>query len=328
MKILVIRFSSLGDLVTLEPVFRSLRHFFVDAQIDFLTTSTGQQLYGDSGYFDRCVLQKGVLGSVRELGSGYDIVLNLQCNKPSHFIVLLLKKKLVVNKSYNLWQKIFGVRVHSKDNRELLDAMRVPSVSLDGYFSDEQNNIIHLPAPEPSLPAAWQDKPTVMISTGSSARWPSKQWGVQRYSQLIGRLLQHNLQVVLLGSDLEAADAATIAQQNPGVINLVDQAGLAQLKALLSRASLYIGNDSGPAHIAAAVGANTITIFGSTDERHCVKNMAYAGEHRCLKPDASITCHPCYLTQCPTQHECMQSITVDRVYTTAMQMLGKQHAAA
>ena len=82
---------------------------------------------------------------------------------------------------------------------------------------------------------------------------------------------------------------------------------------MLAEVDLYIGNDSGPSHIAAGVGTNTITIFGSTDIKHCVKFMPYIGIHEYLKPSEDIKCHPCYKTKCPTNMECMASISVESI---------------
>ena len=95
------------------------------------------------------------------------------------------------------------------------------------------------------------------------------------------------------------------------------------MKNLLSQIDLYIGNDSGPSHIAAGVGTSTITIFGSTDVKHCVKNIPYKGEHICIKPSDSITCYPCYKTKCPTNMECMASIKVEYVYSEVCKLLQK-----
>ena len=86
-----------------------------------------------------------------------------------------------------------------------------------------------------------------------------------------------------------------------------------EVKKLLSEVDLFIGNDSGPAHIAAAVGTNTITIFGSTDVKHGVKFTPYKGNHEYLKAVETILCSPCYKSKCPTKMECMNSITVEHV---------------
>ena len=111
MKILVIRFTALGDLVTLEPTFRAFRYFFKDAKITLLTSSFGKGLYEESDYFDDYVVHKSFLTTVEHLRKEhFDIVINLQCNKPSHYLNLLLHKDKTINKSFTLFQKIFHTK--------------------------------------------------------------------------------------------------------------------------------------------------------------------------------------------------------------------------
>ena len=93
----------------------------------------------------------------------------------------------------------------------------------------------------------------------------------------------------------------------------VDKTNLIELKSLISKLNLFIGNDSGPAHIAAGLGIDTISIFGSTDIKHCVKYLPYLGNHECIKPKDYVKCHPCYKSKCPTEMECMESIDIDDI---------------
>jgi ADP-heptose:LPS heptosyltransferase len=326
MKILVIRFTSLGDLVTLEPTFRMIRHFFPEAAITFLTTGVGKGLFADTGYFDEYVLHQGVFASVSQLRKHeFDLVINLQCNKPSHYISMLIKKGRVVNKSKSLLQNLFKMKAHSKSYQELLAASGVDEERLNGYFSQIGTPKIALPVGECGMESPKRDNPLVAISTGTSERWLSKRWGVDRFNDLIGMLIQDNIDVVLVGTSLELGDASKICERHgERVVSFVDKTSLTELKYILNQADLFIGNDSGPTHIAAAVGTDTVTIFGSTDVKHCVKQMPYRGHHICLKPSDTITCHPCYKPKCPTEMECMASIGVDQVYQTATSLLKKE----
>jgi len=317
MNILVIRFSSLGDLVTLEPTFRALRHFFPEDKISFLTTGVGKGLYQDSDYFDEYILHKGVFSSVNKLKSNsYDLVINLQGNKPSHYVAMCLNKQIIVNKSYTLFQKIFGLKAKSKTIKEIIEATTVISQDkIDKYFN-ETKEYIKLPISEESiLKNKDSSKKYIAISTGTSIRWLSKKWGTENYLNLIKSLVADNYQVILVGSDLELEDSKYILSHfNDEVLSFVNETNLTELKNLLAQVDLYIGNDSGPSHIAAGVGTNTITIFGSTDIKHCVKFMPYTGNHEYLKPSDDIKCHPCYKTKCPTNMECMGSIKVEDIF--------------
>jgi ADP-heptose:LPS heptosyltransferase len=152
MNILVIRFSSLGDLVTLEPTFRALRYFFPKDKISFLTTGVGKGLYQDSDYFDEYILHQGVFSSINKLKNNkYDLLINLQGNKPSHYIAMSLNKQISVNKSYTFFQKIFGLKAKSKTIKEIIEATTLISQDkLDKYFN-EVKEYIKLPTSEESI---------------------------------------------------------------------------------------------------------------------------------------------------------------------------------
>lgn len=328
MNILVIRFSSLGDLVTLEPAFRTIRYFFKNDNITLLTTSVGKGLYQDTDYFNKYVLHRNLKQSFNELKEkNYDLVINLQCNKPSHFVSLFLKKKLVVNKSYNLIQKIFKLKTHVKSTKEVIEATKyISQGKIDEYFNSVKELIVLPTNNEKKLINKEKDKKYIAISTGTSERWLSKKWGVENYYNLVKKLIENNYKIVLVGSKLEIDDANSIINKfsKDTILSFVDKTNLTQLKNLLSEVDLYIGNDSGPSHIAAGVSTNTISIFGSTDVKHCVKNIPYGGKHICIKPSDDILCHPCYKPKCPTKMECMSSIKVNKVFEEVENILNKR----
>ena len=87
------------------------------------------------------------------------------------------------------------------------------------------------------------------------------------------------------------------------------------LAALFASCSAFIGNDSGAMHVAAAVDLPVIGIFGSTDP----EGTAPVTEQFTLIRE-SVSCSPCFLRQCPVDHRCMERITVDSVFTAAMQL--------
>ena len=319
MNILVIRFSSLGDLVTLALIKNAIRYFFPDANIVFLTSNIGKSLYEDTKIFDRFIVYHNAISTLKELrDTKYDIVFNLHCNSLSHMLVALLKKSKVINSAANLIQKMLHIKVKVRPVQITLQESGISKAKIDAYFKQENSNKIILPVSNKKV--IQTDKKVVAISTGSSEKWKSKQWGVQNYIDLIKKLQQNNIQVVLIGTKLEENDAKQIMKSCTGVISYVNSTNLTKLKSILFQADLYIGNDSGPSHIAAALKTNTITIFGPTSTRHCVKDMPYTGKHICIKPSKEIDCHPCYKASCPTKLECMKSISVDEVFNAAKSM--------
>lgn len=322
MKILVIRFSALGDLVTLDITFRALRYFFKNAQIDFFTTGIGKGLYEDSEYFDNYIVKSSNFFKdiVRLREEKYDLVINLQCNKPSHYYNLFIKKQKTINSSYTLFQKILGMMVKPKYYKDIIESCDVNIDQYNNYFSLPESSLISLPIKE-TKNFLESNKKIIAISIGSSERWLSKKWGLENYSFLITKLLDKNFDVVLVGSKLEESESKVIeSKQNKKIFNFVNKTSLSDLKNILNEADLFIGNDSGPAHIAAGVGTNTITIFGPTGSNHAPSNLLNNGKHFTIEPK-DIDCAPCYKGKCPTKHECMKSIEVNEVFEKALAIL-------
>jgi heptosyltransferase-2 len=92
------------------------------------------------------------------------------------------------------------------------------------------------------------------------------------------------------------------------VINLTGKTAIAELPALLSRCQLFLGNDSGAMHVAAAVGLPVVAIFGPTDPHGTAPVTP-----RCTIVQQQPYCSPCFLRRCPTDHRCMTAVTVPMV---------------
>jgi heptosyltransferase-2 len=151
----------------------------------------------------------------------------------------------------------------------------------------------------------------VRIAIGAGASYGSaKCWPPSRFAEVANQLQSDaDADVILFGTVAEAAvsTAITAAMRWPP-IDLTGKTAIADLPALLSRCQLFIGNDSGAMHVAAAVGLPVVAIFGPTDPFGTAP----------VTPRSSIVqqkpyCSPCFLRRCPTDHRCMTAITADRV---------------
>lgn len=337
-EILVIRFSSLGDLVTLEPTFRALRHFHRGDRITFITSPVGKALYEDTAYFDRIVVERGdrqgpllrrasalrtALGKQR-----FAIVYHLQTSRFSHLLTLLLRKDKVVHIAASGWQKLLSIKVQFRPPAELLRAAGFEAVAIADYLADNTHNKITLGADPQRVDSFRQRlletgnaRPVIALAPGASVRWRSKHWGDEHFAELAARLQATGAQIVVVGSELEKASAQHIQQRANKALDFTGQTDIGTLKALLVNTDVFIGNDSGPAHIAAAVGTATVTIFAPTAEIHGVKHMSYRGTHVCLSPTAGV-CRTCYEPDCALSRVCMASIGVERVFESAMALAG------
>jgi ADP-heptose:LPS heptosyltransferase len=124
---------------------------------------------------------------------------------------------------------------------------------------------------------------------------------------------------VLLGTGADTAFAlATARAAGSGVRDLVGRTTLRQLLALLARARLAFGPDSGALHLAAAVGTPTVSLWGATS---ATRSAPFGWERFVVSGRAP--CSPCFLTQCPIGRVCMRDIAVETVVTAATTALAR-----
>ena len=315
MNILVIRFSALGDLITYEPAFRAIRFFFSSAHITFLTSSTGAGLYSDTDHFDQIVIHESFFQTRMKLTRKFDFIFNLQGNRLSHILSAVVSSAKKINISQSAVQRFLGIKKPPKKYSQLLSDAGISSEVQKPYWLQQKSSQIILRSSFPFNRIEKTKNVLVGLAIGASPRWNSKKWGKENFLELTEMLLAKDFQVLLVGGETEMEDAAYIQKNSSSIDNLVAKTNLTELKAVMTMLDVFVGNDSGPAHMAAAVGCSTVTIFGSTSVRHCVKNLPYVGRHVCIEPSKSVECHPCYKAECIyAQHKCMNSISVEKVY--------------
>jgi heptosyltransferase-2 len=156
---------------------------------------------------------------------------------------------------------------------------------------------------------ARQDSLRIAIGAGASYG-SAKCWAPSRFAELANRLrAQTDADVILFGTAREAAVTRAISSElHSPPIDLTEKTAIADLPPLLSQCHLFIGNDSGAMHVAAAVGLPVVAVFGPTDPHGTAP----------VTPRSTIVqqkpyCSPCFLRHCPTDHRCMRSITSEMV---------------
>ncbi|MCI0548153.1 MAG: lipopolysaccharide heptosyltransferase II [Candidatus Rokubacteria bacterium] len=172
---------------------------------------------------------------------------------------------------------------------------------------------------ELGLPAA--APPVVGLHLGAAAG-AAKQWDAERYGHLARLLHGAGLTPLLMGSPREA-HAAEIASSAAGAIaSAVGRDRPALLPALLSRLACVVSGDTGIAHLGAAVGIPTVTLFGPTDPDLTAPR---GGAARLVRHE--VPCAPCFLEECPIDHPCMRSIEPAEVMVEVLGALARATAA-
>jgi len=161
------------------------------------------------------------------------------------------------------------------------------------------------------------NRPLVALCPGSTNS-RAKRWPAERYAMVAERFIEEtDANILLIGAADELEVSREVAERmhhRPAI--LTGKTDLAQAVAVLSLADILITNDTGPAHIAAALNRPTLVIFGPTDPR-TTRPFAPAAEMIRHPPD----CAPCMLRDCPIDHRCMTSISANEVFARACAMM-------
>lgn len=156
---------------------------------------------------------------------------------------------------------------------------------------------------------------------GTAKRWPA-----DRYAAVATHLAKHHgAKVVVTGLPTERDVAQEVCDSSgiDGIVNGAGEMTLRQLMAFLDRANLYLTNDSGAMHIAAALGCPLIAVFGSTDW----VTTAPLGDH-CRIVRVETPCAPCLLRHCPIDHRCMTGVAPQMVIDAAEGLIASSSSAS
>ena len=335
-RILLVKPSALGDIVHAIPVLTLLRQRFRAAKIDWLVTPSFAGLLRNHPDLNELVIfdrkraslfsdhAKADATDVRQLAQtladrDYDLVIDLQGLIRSAFLSWSTHAPVRVGFGYareGAWlaythrvpARDVGTARHAVerylDVAEALGCARGPvEFRFPALSSDDRAIVDERLAPLNGAPFA-------ALLPGTN--WATKRWPAAHYAALATQVrAKLDLEPVIAGG----ADVVELAQQMPGTLDLSNRTSLPQLVELLRRASLVIANDSGPMHIACALGRPLVTIFGPT-------NPARTGPY--ARPDTvirlNIICSPCYSRTC-SHTSCMNWLTPEHVLEQARQAL-------
>ncbi|MFH1877535.1 MAG: lipopolysaccharide heptosyltransferase II [Candidatus Omnitrophota bacterium] len=165
--------------------------------------------------------------------------------------------------------------------------------------------------------------PLVAIHPGSSN--PAKIWPCERYTELASRIkTETGCNVVILGSREEKPIGEKITRGSEGAsVDLTGRLDLSELAALLNRAVLFVGNDNGPMHMAAALGVKVIAIFGRNIPGASPRRWRpWGGKHIVFHENPA--CRPCYDPGCPYDHRCFKAVSASAVFSAVKDMLARK----
>jgi len=148
---------------------------------------------------------------------------------------------------------------------------------------------------------------------------PAKCWPPEKFAALI-RLVRERrgVPVIIVGGERERALADSLCHgTGRDVFSMAGETTVMQLAALMERCAVVVSNDTGPMHLACAVGTPVVAIIGPTDPRA----TGPLGPHLIVR--SAVECSPCFKRRCPTDHRCMTELSVEEVYRATEQLLKK-----
>jgi lipopolysaccharide heptosyltransferase II len=343
-KTLIIRFSSVGDIVLSSLLVRTLRRRFPDCQIDFLVKAEYADLVRHSPFLTR-VIEFPARGTIRNLlqfrrtlhAEGYDLIVDIHdsirsrvLSAGSQRVVRVRKRKiartLLVTFKWDIYRFFGGAPSVA---HRYLETVQPYGIVDDGCGLDQFLPSDAAEKPDDVVRNAAIPQHMLVVGLCPSARHVTKIWPCERYADLATSLIrEEGAAVLLLGSaeDLERGVqiAARIRSSAPEaiVVNLTGQLTLCETAAAMDRCSLIITNDSGLMHIAAARKRKVLAIFGSTVGQFGFFPFGTVSE---VVEHPDLPCRPCShigLPACPRGHfKCMQELSVERVLASARRLL-------
>lgn len=327
-KILVIKWSAMGDVLIATALFEDIARAFPDREIHLNTLPAWEGLFANDPRFQR-VFAINLRDSRRPLTamwtwlrqvrqSHYDLIIDLQSNDRSRILLTLL------------WLSGARIRYRIGTNRQwpynLVAAQEFPrsthiltrmqaALHAGGIATTTPRPVMHIPdahrARAQQLARDHQLHPQryVIFFPGCNAKGYLKRWGAPRYAALAWQLQQEGMEkIVLIGGPDEAEECQRIAAQcGPWLVNLCGKTAILDIPPLCEHARYIVANDTGTAHLAAVAATPMTVICGPTDPKR-VKPLGA----NVTTLQADLPCINCYQKTC-SHHSCMAMITPSQV---------------
>jgi len=322
-----------GDAVMTIPALRQLRRIFPDSEIALHTHSWARGIFQDADFIDKILPFepeqsnfKTVLSQAKILReSDFDLAIVLPNSFQSALVAKLGKAKMRVG--------------YATDKRNILltDALPVPPWKSERHEIFYYLNIVaeiekrlfgvtKVWEIEPQFDLAVSEKrkaeagkilaengvdlsKKIIAFAAGSTNSRAKRWHTESFAELNDKILSEiNANVILFGSPDESDVSLKVAEKSKiKPIILTGKTTLAEATAILSVCDLLVSNDTGPAHISAALGTKTLVIFGPTNPKTTQpwnSEIVYK----------NVECSPCMLRDCPIDHRCMTQISPEEVF--------------
>ena len=309
--ICIVKLGAIGDVVNSLPFACRLRAGFPNARILWVIAPLAHALVGEHDAIDEFVVV-----DVKKLADWRRLVAKLRSSSIDLAIDLqrILKSGLITRVS-GARRRLGFDRARCKEASWLFTNERIPprahpGVTVEQYL--EFADYLDLPETEPEwrLPHDRWEGPAPRFCLNIGASKSANLWPAERWRELLARLASERGPIALSGGPADRALAGELMRgAPPGVLDTVGRLSLRETAGLIAASETFIGGDTGPLHIAVALGTPVVALFGAADPTR-------TGPYR--QPDAVVykpaDCSPCRKRDCHVEgHPCMAGIQVDDV---------------
>lgn len=344
MRILIIKTSSLGDIIHSLPVLQYLKQVAPGATIDWVVDEAFRDLVSENPLIERLLTvafrrwkkapfatqtRHELMAFVTELRQQqYDLVFDLQGNSKSGLVCWLTRADRKIGFSREHLQEKLNtlftteqVSFKPTDRNAVQRYLRVVSspFTLPTDNWQPRSDIATSASDQAAAEAALRQvgRPLILLHTGTT--WQTKLWYEEGWQQLGQELLERYPTAILLfswgnGEEQQRAEHLVTLLGERAV--LLPSLSLKQFAAVLKRCDLVIGGDTGPVHLAAAVGTSTVSFYRCTDG---LRNGPYGIQHAIIQ--SPLSCTICMQKQCDQDTDCRRSITPTALFEAAQQLL-------
>jgi heptosyltransferase II len=329
-KILVLRYSSLGDVALTNPLLDRLYGAWPNAEIYFATKKRFAPAVQYNPAITRMFLleKKGLFAFWRHIGElrklEPTLVLDLHDSLRTHLIAFFLRGvQFVVYDKETVGRRLLVKKIRREPSvhtiqkyLKVLEKIGIHSplrVPFEVYISRKNQSFLREFSERRKIPPS-----QLVIGMGPGAKWMTKRWPLERYAELASRLVEdYRCLLFWFGSREETPLIKRIQSRMRGTalergICLPEEYSLEESITLLGRCDLFIGNDSGLTHLASGRGCRVVVLYGST-----TPSLGFEpwGPHSVV--EVNLPCRPCDVhgrNSCPLGHfKCMNDLTVDLV---------------
>ena len=320
LKVLVIRFSSIGDIVLTFHALRCLREKHPTAEVHFLTKSTYKDLLLASTFHDKTLFFEGDLKQTKRAirKENYSHIIDLHNNLRTRLLTIGIRGVHLIRFNKLNWEKWLFTRLKKNKlpNKHLVERY-IDAFSELGVLNDSKNTLFFVPNEFKIELNQYELAENPFLAIAMGAQYSTKKFPV---SSLIKVLESYDLPIVLLGGEAENEDGQKIQEAFPQkkIYNLCGELSLLASASILSQAKTVLTNDTGLMHIAAmfdvpivSVWGNTVPAFGMYPYRPEKEGTVKIHEV------VGLNCRPCSkigYQECPKGHfNCMEKQDVSAI---------------